>query len=98
MNAPKNRHSDDRKTHIASLVLVVPVVVSVRAVAVVVVRCSLGAGSVAWAIASPPPFRARCAQAYMPNSRTRTPGIASHGFLNTAAYPRIGRPSVMTSG
>ncbi len=28
MNAPKKRHSDDRKIHIASLVLVVPVAVS----------------------------------------------------------------------
>ena len=44
MNAPKNRHSDDRNSHIASLALVMPVLVSacpcddVRAVGVVVGR------------------------------------------------------------
>ena len=87
MNAPKKRHSDDRNTHIASLVLVVPVLVSACPWTTwSAVSCSsVGAGASVWAIVSPPPFRARCAQANMPKSSTITPGIASHGFLNTAA-------------
>ena len=90
MNAPKKMHSDDRNTHIANLTLVAPVLVS--ACPCTTCRVVVGPGVVQRrALELGLGHRQSSAvpgssvHAKIPNRSTITPGIASHGFLKTAA-------------
>ena len=76
MNAPKNRQSDERKSHIANFVLLTPVLVAWASWPASATSCA--GGTATWSMVTAP-SGVRC-PTRMPNRTTRAPIGTSHGL------------------